>query len=270
MEIQWSLVLFTALSGTGAWLFACMGVDEFRATTKKTVLPACIVSLVLLIVGGLFSVTHLSHPERMLAALNNPTSGIFIEALLLGLLALVIIVYAILVKREASAPARKVFAVVGIVLAVVLSYECGASYMMDAHETWNTVTLPLSYLGTAAASGTSLYLLLCALRKEGEAAVKLAATLVVAGGALGLVLALVYGLVSGVAFGDYAIVFWLAPVVCGGVAPIAFGALALKKPAAALGYGVIAFVGGLIGAVGMRCLMWLVGEALMSLFGVVI
>ena len=78
------------------------------------------------------------------------------------LLAVVAIVYAILVKREASAGARKVFAVLGIIAAIALTFACGASYMMSSHAMWDTITRPLAYLGTAAASGTALYLALCA------------------------------------------------------------------------------------------------------------
>lgn len=270
MEIQWSLVLFTALSGTGAWLFACAGIDEFKGAAKKTAFPAAILALVLLVVGGICSVTHLSHPERMLGALGHPTSGIFTEALLLGVLAVIAIVYAVLVKREASAAARKVFAVLGIVFAVALSFACGASYMMTSHFMWNTVTLPLAYLGTAAASGASLYLLLCSALKEDAEAVAFSGLLSGIGGVLGLVLSLAYGFAGSVAMGSQAVVFWLAVIVCGGVAPTVFGFLSGKKPSSGLTYGAIAFVGAAIGCVGLRCVMWLAGEALMSLFGVAI
>lgn len=270
MEIQWSLVLFTVLSGAGAWLFASAAIDEFKGTTKKTAFPAAILAVVLLAVGGICSVTHLSHPERMLAALGHPTAGIFLEALLLGILAVVAIVYAILVKREASAGARKVFAVLGIIAAIALTFACGASYMMSSHAMWDTITLPLAYLGTAAASGTALYLVLCAALKESDEAVSFAGLLATAGGVLALVLGIVYGVAGNVAFGDQAAIFWLAVVVCGGVAPIVFGYLASKKPASGLTYGAIAVVGALIGSIGLRCVMWLVGSALMSLFGVVL
>ena len=135
MEIQWSLVLFTVLSGAGAWLFASAAIDEFKGTTKKTAFPAAILAVVLLAVGGICSVTHLSHPERMLAALGHPTAGIFLEALLLGILAVVAIVYAILVKREASAGARKIFAVLGIIALLcrqeILLFIMGGVFVME-------------------------------------------------------------------------------------------------------------------------------------------
>lgn len=49
MEIQWSLVLFTALSGAGAWLVACAGLDAFRGLARKTVVPAVICGIALIL-----------------------------------------------------------------------------------------------------------------------------------------------------------------------------------------------------------------------------
>ena len=112
--------------------------------------------------------------------------------------------------------------------------------------------------------------MLCAALKESDEAVSFAGLLATAGGVLALVLGIVYGVAGNVAFGDQAAIFWLAVVVCGGVAPIVFGYLASKKPASGLTYGAIAVVGALIGSIGLRCVMWLAGSALMSLFGVVL
>ena len=52
MEIQWSLVLFTVVSGAGAWMFASSIIESLA---KKDVLPnklETIVAIVLLAVGG--------------------------------------------------------------------------------------------------------------------------------------------------------------------------------------------------------------------------
>lgn len=270
MDIQWSLVLFTALSGAGAWLFACVGINTFKGLAKKSVLPASLAAVALLAVGGLCSVTHLSHPERMLSALGHPAPGIFLEALLLGILAVVALVYAVLLKREASMTGRKVLAVIGIVLAVVFSFSCGSSYMMASQASWNTVALPLGYLGTAAASGTAVWTLMTALFKEDVEAVRFAGRQMVVGGALALVLALAYGMLSGVAGGSEVPLFWIAVVACGGLAPAVFGWLIIRDPGKALTYSVIALTGALIGSVAYRALMWLVGSTLMALFGVVV
>ncbi|WP_270297928.1 DmsC/YnfH family molybdoenzyme membrane anchor subunit [Eggerthella sinensis] len=79
MTIQWSLVLFTVLAGCGAWLFACVAIDEFRGAAAKVRVPASVAAVVLLAVGGIASATHLSHVDRMMAALAHPAPGIFLE-----------------------------------------------------------------------------------------------------------------------------------------------------------------------------------------------
>lgn len=270
MEIQWSLVLFTALSGLGAWLFACIGLSALKGAETKVSFVGSVLSVVLLAVGGICSVTHLSHPERMLEALSHPTSGIFVEALLLGLLAVVAAIFAILVKRAAPSGVRKVFAVLGILLAIALTYACGSSYMMAAQLTWNTVGLPLAYMGTAAASGTALFAVMSGVLKDDEATVRFAGILAAVGGVLALVCALFYGMAGGVAFGSSSILFWIAVVLCGGVAPVVFGTMVRLKPENRVAFGAIALAGALVGSVAIRALMWTAGVALMSLFGVAI
>ena len=169
MEIQWSLVLFTALSGAGAWLVACAGLDAFRGLARKTVVPAVICGIALIIVGGIASATHLSHVDRIMAVLAHPAPGIFLEALLLGIDVVVAAVFLVLYKREASAGALKVLGVVAVAMAAIFSYSCGSSYMMSSQLAWNTVALPLGYLGGAMASGTALWYVLCAVRQIGRA-----------------------------------------------------------------------------------------------------
>ncbi len=268
MAIQWSLVLFTVLSGCGAWLFACTAADEFRGgAAAKVRMPACIAALVLLIVGGIASATHLSHVDRIMAVLAHPTAGIFLEALLLGLLAACIAVYAVLVKRGAASSARKVLAGAGIVLAVTFSFACGVSYMMSSRPLWNTIALPLAYLGTVAATGTALYLAMCAALKVDDAEVRNAGIYTVAGAALALALSLAYGVASGVAFGEQAALYWAAVVLCGAVAPAVCGALAACKPDGALALGVVALAGALAGSIALRAVMWLAGVAVANYFG---
>lgn len=268
MNIQWSLVLFTVISGCGAWLFACVAIDEFRKSSSKLRFPASIIAVVLLILGGIASATHLSHVERMLEVLNHPTEGIFLEALLLGLLALDILVYVILVKRDTAPAVRKALAVLGIALAAIFTFACGKSYMMASRPAWNTYALPLSYMGTAAASGTSLYLLLCAIFKVDDDDVKKAATYTIGGAVLAIVCVLAYGLVSGVAVGEQAILYWVGVVLVGCVVPGICGAVAYRKPKKALPMGVIALAGALVGSISIRSVMWLAGTVIKDFFEV--
>ena len=62
MDIQWSLVLFTALTGMGGWLFFFICLNVFVRKTDKGAFAGTATALALTVVGGLASVTHLSHP----------------------------------------------------------------------------------------------------------------------------------------------------------------------------------------------------------------
>lgn len=270
MSIQWSLVLFTALSGCGAWLFVCTALGELRGEIKKMPLLASVISIVLMIAGGIMSATHLSHVDRIFAVLTHPAPGIFLEALLLGITVVDVFVYLMLVKREASVAARKITAAIGLALGLVLVFSCGASYMMDARPAWSTVLLPLSYAGTSAAAGAGLYLLVAVLRGEDKQALSSGACYVLAGGALALLSGLAYGLTSEIAFGSEALLFWAGVVVIGGVVPMVGGALVLKRTAAAAMWGGVALAAGLIGSITMRALMWVVGTPILDYFEVVL
>ena len=259
MEIQWSLVLFTALTGMGGCMFACVAVDEFLGRAKAAAFPAALVSLIIAVVGGLASVTHLSHPDRIMGALSHPTSGIFTEALLVGCLCVCVVVYLVLLKREVGAGARKVVAVIGAVFGVLLSFMAGESYLMEARPNWCSQLLPLGYLLTAVPEGIAAYLVVVAAKaKDADVALLI-------GGVLGAAGAAAYVLWAGPADG----VQWalLAVAVIGaGVVPAVCGALAGKNPgslmAAAGGSVACAFVG----AVSYRCIMWLITVPIANLF----
>lgn len=54
MTIQWSLVLFTALTGIGGWTFVCVAADEFLGRAKAAAFPAAVVAFALSAVGACF------------------------------------------------------------------------------------------------------------------------------------------------------------------------------------------------------------------------
>ena len=47
MDIQWSLVLFTAIASCGTWVSVGVAVDELRGLTQRTNLTASALALVL-------------------------------------------------------------------------------------------------------------------------------------------------------------------------------------------------------------------------------
>ena len=268
MDIQWSLVLFTALTGMGGWLFFFICLNVFVRKTDKGAFAGTATALALTVVGGLASVTHLSHPDRMLGALQHPTSGIFTEALLVGLLAIVMIAFLVMLRRGIDGGALKAVAVVGMALGALMSFMAGQSYLMSAIAAWNTELLPLGYLGTAAASGAAAYLVLIAAQKADENACSLYGLMTLAAGCVALITVLAYGAVAGAFAGDAA-PMTIAAAAFGGVAPIACGFLARKKPGSAVALGAVALIAALIGSIAFRCARWVIGAGLYDFFGLI-
>ncbi len=264
MEIEWPLVLFTALTGCGGWVAVCIAIDLFAGKTKRTNDVASVVAVVLLALGGCASVLHLQHPDRILGALSHPTSGIFVEAVLVGVCALALAVLFVMMKRGATALACKVVAVVAAALGVALAFMAGHSYMMYSTPAWDTTLLPLGYLLTAAPAGVGAYGLVAAVRGDGEALALYGKVLVVAGVAAALG-AVAYGVTAQTSMQVTAL--WAGAAVLGGLVPAFLGALIARGHRTALGLWTTSAVCALIGAVAFRCVMWLSGVASSNFFG---
>ena len=262
MSTQWSLVLFTALTGLAGWMFVCIAVDEFLGKTKKTAVMASAVAIIVAVVGGVASVTHLAHPENIMNVFGHPTEGIFLEALLVGLMCLCGIIYLVLAKREASAGARKAFAILAALFGVLLSFFAGKSYMMASIPAWDSILLPLGYLGTAIPGGVAAYLLVAGAQKEDAEAVKTYGKFLAIAGVVGAVLGILYfiGAAQG-QLGAGAIV-----AVCGIVAAIA-GIMAARQPEKVVLWAGIALLCALVGIVSFRVAMWAAFNRVIDLFG---
>lgn len=266
MEIQWSLVLFTALTGLGGCLFFFICLDSLLNKAGKGALKGGAVALALLIVGGLASVTHLSHPDRMMGALQHPTSGIFTEAVLVGLLSLTCIIFLVMKQREIGGTSLKIVSVIGMVLGLLMSFMAGQSYIMSAIPAWDTELLPLGYLGTALAEGASAYLLLIGLEKS-EEGIDFYGMMLGVCGAIALVTSLAYGAVSGALVNETVLPLVCAAIAFAGVVPGCCGIIARKTPAMVIPLGAIALIASLVGAIAYRCGMWLLGEGIYNFFG---
>lgn len=265
MEIQWSLVFFTFLCGLSSWMFAGTALTELRGKAEdKTALISSVAVLVIMCVGGLASVTHLSHPTRIMGALGHLTSGIAVEIIMLGSTSIFVLVYAILIWRGAGPVPRKVIAAIGGVLGIIFSYAMGSSYVIAAREAWNTVLMPLAYAGTSMAAGTSTYLFYLSLRNQ-EGEIPFAGRLALCGAVVALVLDLAYGLTSGAA--DVTVLFWVGVVVVGALGTGVFAFLAQRKPATARAFTMCALAAAVVGSISYRVLMWTVGTGYYVFFG---
>lgn len=261
MEIQWPLVLFTLLTGAGGWLLAFVAANEFTGKSKVDPFKVALVGLIVVVLGGFASVLHLTHPDRIMNALSNPTSGIFVEAALVGVISVCAIVQLICYKRGAAV-AAKVFAVLSGLFGVVISFMAGESYIvMNSRAAWDTVLLPLAYLGTAAPMGAGLYWALAAPDKENGASFSALATAI--GGVAGAVLALAYAVAAGL-FGG-ATLGLVAAIAALDVIVAVIGFIGKSKPTAVLAWAsvAVAVVAGLL----LRALMWIAGAGIYGFFG---
>lgn len=268
MAAQWSLILFTVISGAGAWLFAW---SMIQALAKKGAMPTkieTVVSAVLLAVGGIASATHLKHIDRIFEALNHPTSGIFVEAALIGVLVVLMVIYFVMLVRGTKEGGLKAVGVITAVVAIVFPFMCGYSYMMEAREAWMTIALPLAYWGTAAVIGAGCNIVTKALEKADDAAVAFAGILTVVAGVLAIVTSAAFfmyaaGWIEGA---DGSTVAWMVVTIVAGAVALACGAWAWKSAKNGMVAGIVAAIAGVVCAIGMRLAMWYVGTALLDFF----
>ena len=262
MSIQWSLVLFTALTGIAGWMFVCIAADEYGKWTKKTAPMATIVAIVVAVIGGVASVTHLAHPENIMNVFGHPTEGIFLEALLMGLMCLFGIIYLIMVVRGSEGSGRKAMAVLAAIFGVLLSFFAGKSYMMAAIPSWDSFLLPLGYLGTAIPGGFAAYLLVVGMQKEDNLAIETYGNRLMIAGIVGAILGVLYFLFTA----HSQLLIGLIVLVCGIVAAVC-GAQVKKHPEKVMMWAALALVCALVGIICYRVSMWLAYDRVVDLFG---
>jgi DMSO reductase anchor subunit len=260
MSIQWPLVIFSLLAGCGGVGIASIGISEALGIAKKSRVPAAIVCLVFLIVGGCASVFHLGQPSNIMAAATNifSFSGISVELIMLGINVVIAAIYLFLVNRESKA--AKPLSLVGILTGIVLAFVVGNGYVMESQPNWNTIVLPLAYLGSGLGCGTALFASVMAVKKEEEADFKAFAPFAIGAAALQLISFLAYGAVLG--FTCDAVLYWLGAIVVGSAVTLVAALLISKKNV----WAYAAFACALIGGLSIRALMWLVGTGFLTLF----
>ena len=265
MDIQWPLTLFSLLAGCGGGILCFLALGEFKKIGQNSRFKLAILALIIIIVGGCCSVLHLGKPSNIMAAAANvgSFSGISVELIFLGVSVIAAAVYAIGLKRGASEGALKGIAVVAGVLGFILAFVTGNGYVMESQVNWNTPLLPLCYLISGLTMGGAVYA--SVLAKDGESADSLASVfkieLVLA--VVEIVLFLAYDAVCGMA--GNAVAFWVCALVIGGIGTAACFYLANKKTTAIYAGAACA----VIGVIGIRCTMWLLGTGFLSLFATI-
>ena len=198
MMAELPLALFTTLAPIGAGAFIALAVAFF--TTKfsdeqlKKIDRMTTIPVVVLIVGFICAFFHLASPMHafgVFAGLGaSPLSNELLAGVVFAVLAIVYWIVALAGKLGEGA--RKGFAAVVAVMAVVFACFTGAAYMMETIASWNTPMVPVAVLGFSLLGGVSLGVLVLALSGALEDAAK-------GGFKMAAPVVLIVGLVLGVA-----------------------------------------------------------------------
>lgn len=197
MMAELPLALFTTLAPIGAGAFIALAVAFF--TTKfsdeqlKKIDRMTTIPVVVLVAGFICAFFHLASPMHafgVFAGLGaSPLSNELLAGVVFAVLAIVYWIVALAGKLGEGA--RKGFAAVVSVMAIVFACFTGAAYMMETIVSWNTPMVPVAVLGFSLLGGVSLGVLVLALSGALEDAAK-------GGFKMAALAVLVIGLVLGV------------------------------------------------------------------------
>lgn len=198
MMAELPLALFTTLAPIGAGAFIALAVAFF--TTKfsdeqlKKIDRMTTIPVVVLVAGFICAFFHLASPMHAFGVFvglgASPLSNELLAGVVFAVLAIVYWIVALAGKLGEGA--RKGFAAVVAVMAVVFACFTGAAYMMETIASWNTPMVPVAVLGFSLLGGVSLGVLVLALSGALEDAAK-------GGFKMAAPVVLVVGLVLGIA-----------------------------------------------------------------------
>jgi anaerobic dimethyl sulfoxide reductase subunit C (anchor subunit) len=284
MEIQWQLIIFTLLICLGSGTFAVAGLLAALGKGREIRLAALAVSLASMLIGGIASLFHVQHWERMFNGFGHLTSGITQEIICLALVVIAIVVYFV-VSRKGVTPKWAGWMAVAVSLLMIITMA--HSYVMPARPLWDNVLLYLYYLANFVLLGGLTAALLYGIKREDSS---LACRIALVGGALQLVAAVGYAVLipslankfstvdfyfdpnnptkemmdpnaifSGYLTGDGLVLFWGA-LILGAVIPLVLTFLAQKKSGTALaGFVGAGAVSALAGGVAFRVVLYVLG-----------
>lgn len=169
MMAELPLALFTTLAPIGAGAFIALAVAFF--TTKfsdeqlKKIDRMTTIPVVVLVVGFICAFFHLASPMHAFGVFAGLGASPLSNELLAGVVfaVLAIVYWIVALSGKLSEGARKGFAAVVAVMAVVFACFTGAAYMMETIASWNTPMVPVAVLGFSLLGGVSLGVLVLAL-----------------------------------------------------------------------------------------------------------
>ncbi len=162
------LALFTTLAPLGAGAFVALAcaffTTKFSPEQLKKIDRMTFIPLAIVIVGFICAFFHLATPLNAPAVFMGAGSPMSNEIIAGCVFTVVVIVYVIVANAgKLSDGARKGFAAVVAVLAVVFAVFTGLAYVMSTIASWNTPLVPVQMLGFALAGGAATGSLVLAL-----------------------------------------------------------------------------------------------------------
>lgn len=169
MMAELPLALFTTLAPIGAGAFIALAVAFF--TTKfsdeqlKKIDRMTTIPVVVLVAGFICAFFHLASPMHAFGVFAGLGASPLSNELLAGVVfaVLTIVYWIVALAGKLGEGARKGFAAVVAVMAVVFACFTGAAYMMETIASWNTPMVPVAVLGFSLLGGVSLGVLVLAL-----------------------------------------------------------------------------------------------------------
>ena len=154
------LALFTTLAPLGAGAFIALAcalfTTSFSDEQQKKIDRGTIIPLVIVIVGFICAFFHLASPMNapsVFLGAGSPMSNEIIAGCVFAIVAIVYVIAANAGKLCGSA--RKGFAAVVAVLAVIFAIFTGLAYVMSTIATWDTPLVPVQMLGFALVGGAA-------------------------------------------------------------------------------------------------------------------
>ena len=198
MMAELPLALFTTLAPVGAGAFIALAVAFF--TTKfsdeqlKKIDRMTTIPVVVLVAGFICAFFHLASPMHAFGVFAGVGASPLSNELLAGVVfaVLAIVYWIVALAGKLGEGARKGFAAVVAVMAIVFACFTGAAYMMETIASWNTPMVPVAVLGFTLLGGICLGVLVLALSGALEDAAK-------GGFKMAALAVLIVGLVLGVA-----------------------------------------------------------------------
>lgn len=162
------LALFTTLASIGAGAFIALAIafatakftdDQLKKIDKMTAIP-----VVIAIVGFICAAFHVANPLHALGVFAGIGASPLSNELVVGIVFMVVaIIYLIVALAGKLGGARKAFAIVVAILAVIFAVFMGLAYMIATVTSWNNLLVPVQMLGYALLGGAAVTALVLAL-----------------------------------------------------------------------------------------------------------